>query len=259
MIPINLVKLSSLIFFSLDTFGELSWPWRPQHYYFCISPLSSLDAFSPWSAPSTACQALMFDCFSLWCGVVWCGVVWCAHMVAPLAPHGTNHIFTGCRIDGPEVVILSEFHSDNCILARPVQDEILTRPRLSQAELVWPDVLSGCVDCDEILRLAARHTLSLPASRTTNDNINKICQDGSPRSPRLTIRHQTLSEILPPRFRFLILKLTLSTGTLARNIFDIFSRLNCTFVTVKIYLVIKILWTTEVSWRPGWFRYKYSW
>ena len=106
MIPINLVKLSSLIFFSLDTFGELSWPWRPQHYYFCISPLSSLDAFSPWSAPSTACQALMFDCFSLWYGI------------------------------------------------------------------------------------------------------------------------------------------------LARNIFDIFSRLNCTFVTVKIYLVIKIHWTTEVS---GWF------
>ena len=137
MIPINLVKLSSLIFFSLDTFGELSWPWRPQHYYFCISPL--LMHFLPGQLP--ALPAKLWCLTVSRCGVVWCGVVWCAHMVAPLAPHGTNHIFTGCRIDGPEVVILSEFHSDNCILARPVQDEILTRPRLSpelsRAEPGW--------------------------------------------------------------------------------------------------------------------------
>ena len=116
-------------------------------------------------------------------------VVWCDVVCGVRTPHGTNHIFTGCRIDGPEVVILSEFHSDNCILARPVQDEILTRPRMSQAELVWPDVLSGCVDCDEILRLAARHTLSLPASRTTNDNINKICHRSNPG----TLSNQTLT------------------------------------------------------------------
>ena len=249
MIPINLVKLSSLIFFSLDTFGELNWTRRLPTLLF----LHLLDAFFSLVSQLSLLPALPSYLTVELC--LWYSVV---------APHGTNHIFTGCRIDGPEVVILSEFHSDNCVQPRP--RPAITRWDIDQAGaevrpgapshwaqslplpgLVWPVGLAGCVDCDEILRLAARHTLSLPASRTTNDNINKICQDGSPRSPRLTIRHQTLSEILPPRFRFLILKLTLSTGTLARNIFDIFSRLNCTFVTVKVYLAIKIHWTAEVS------------